>query len=120
MTIDAQFAPNKTDGDVSSWPVPFEEFTAIGAAVITKASGMVNLIAAGAGLATIDDPPAGMEGAILTIVATTTQAHTLTYANGFGGGATTLGTYSTAGESLQLIASGGVWNIVANNGVVVS
>ena len=56
----------------------------------------------------------------LTIVVDTTFAHKLTYTSGFGGGANTIATFSTAGETLMLVSSNGLWNIVAFNGAVFS
>lgn len=90
-------------------------YTAAGA--ITVKPGL-NLIGSGGALAmTLASPSTSQNGMIMSIIASTAQAHTITTTAGFNGGTTardvcTLG--GAIGDGITIQASGGVWYVLAN------
>jgi hypothetical protein len=118
-----EFVPDIQDGDVSSYPVPTQTLTDDGA--VTLVDGVVFLNKAGAIAATIADPPTAMDGARLTVISLTAQAHTLSNAagSGFNGGgaASDIGTFAAAiANNIELVAKGGVWYVVNNTNVTLA
>ena len=84
MAIADTFAPNLTDGTQLQAPARVQVVTATGA--ITISAGVVVLTKAGVAVMTIAAPAVGMDGAMLVIVSSTAQAHTVTFATtGFNG-----------------------------------
>lgn len=123
MAISDNFTPDIQDGDVTSLPVRLQTLTDDGA--ITIAQGVVLLNKAGVVAATIDDPPTGMNGAELTILSETAQAHTVSNAagSGFNGGGagSDVGTFGGAiGDGIVLVAANGVWLVKANTNVTLA
>jgi hypothetical protein len=90
---------------------PVQVMTAAGAITLTS-GGVVFAGTAGALALTLANPPTTADGATLTIVATTAQAHTVTYTAGFNGGTTArdVATFGGAiGDAMQVVAYNGVW-----------
>jgi hypothetical protein len=77
-----------------------------------------NIAVDGVGAMTLADPEAGYDGQEMFILATTANAHTVTYTGGFGGAGTgnDVATFGGAvGDSMHLIAYGGTWYITSDN-----
>ena len=72
---------------------------------------------------TIQAPDVADDGKHLIILTDEAVAHTLTNTTpGFNGGSTLsdVATYSAIGDTLEIVAINGVWQIVGNEGVVVA
>lgn len=118
MAIDDSFAPDLGSGQTPMHPVRTQELTDDGA--IPIAAGVVSLNKAGVIAATIDTPPLNMNGAELTIISKTAQAHTLTHTPGFGGGTTARDVATFGGaisDNIVLVALDGVWYVKASRNV---
>ncbi len=110
MAIDDKFSPNRQDGGQRSAPRRVLVLADDGA--ITIADGVVFVTKAAGAAITIADPPAGMDGAILTIISTTAAAHTVTYTAGFAASETSgdVATFGgAAGDNMTIVACDGVW-----------
>ena len=123
MTISDRFVPDVQDGNGGLAPVPYQAVIASGA--VTIAGGVVTLNLGSAIAATIGDPPTTMDGAVLQVISLTAQAHTLSNAAGSGfnagGAASDIGTFGAAiGNSITLVASGGVWYVLNNVNVTLA
>ena len=108
MSITQQFAPN----NVNANPLPQPYLVASADGAISIAHGTVFITKATAAALTIANPPLGMNGAVLNVVATTAAAHTVTNTSGFNGGSTAsdVATFGGGiGDSMQLTAYNGVW-----------
>jgi len=96
--------------------------TASGA--IRMRDGVVALSGASALAMTITSPTNNDDGSVLTIMATTAQAHTVTYGTvGFNGGSTAkdVATFGGAiGDNLVLTAISGVWYVVSSVNVTIA
>jgi hypothetical protein len=118
MAIDDKFVPNRTDGEQRAAPRRVQVVSADGA--ITIADGVVFITKATAAAITIADPPAGMDGAVLTIVSKTAAAHTVTYTAGFGGGTTSRDVATFGGaisDGMVIVAHDGVWYVSSTRNV---
>jgi hypothetical protein len=114
MAQNTRYTPDKQNGAEPA-PQPFQQLTASGA--ITISHGTVFLNKATAIAATLDDPPAGMPGARLTIIAQQDAAHTVTLVAGSAGfnsagSASQLLTLALAGDGVELRAIDGVWYVL--------
>lgn len=110
MAITDSFSPDNPASRGKSAPPRTLELTDDGA--ITIAHGMVNLNKGGVIAATIDAPPASMNGARLVIKSETAQAHTVDFTPGFNGGGTASdrATFGGAiGDAFEIAAWDGVW-----------
>jgi len=109
------FTPNKTGGNINPLPEPYEEMTANGAVPINH--GLVWLNKDGVLAATITSPPVAMNGAELTILALTANAHTVTYSTTGFNSAGTAGDVATfggaVGDAMTIRAVAGVWYTVS-------
>lgn len=116
------FTPDITDGSQSQAPVRTQIVTATGA--ITISAGVVFLTKAGVAVMTIAAPAVGMDGAMLVIVSSTAQAHTVTFATtGFNGGGagSDVATFGGAiGDSMIIVAYDGDWLVVGNENVTLA
>lgn len=111
MAIADQNTPNRAGG-AGNPVLPARLVVAAVDGAIPVAAGTVMITKAGAAALTIDSPPKHMDGAELTIVSTTAQAHTLTYTPGFGGGTTSRDVATWGGainDTLVLVAYNGIW-----------
>jgi hypothetical protein len=119
MAIADKFAPDyAVDGTVDAYPQPYQVISADGA--ITIAHGTVYTTKGSACAITIDNPPTNMNGALLSIIATTAHAHTVTYTAGFGGGTTgrDVGTFGGAiSDGLVIGAYNGTWWVSSTRNV---
>lgn len=123
MTITQRFTPQnfQQGADAPVSPQPYQELTDDGA--ITIAHGTVFLNKAGVVAATITLPPADMDGAVLSIVAMTAQAHTVTCSDGFNAGSTStdVATFGGAiGDSMTIAAKGGEWYVLNTRNVTLA
>ena len=94
----------------------------LAAGAINETEGVVGIGTSGALAMTLPNPPSAHFG-MLVIVATTAQAHTVTNTTGFNAGSTSsdVGTFGGAiGDSLILVAIGGVWYVVGNTNVTLA
>lgn len=106
---------NLKDNEVGSLKEPFVLAAASGA--ITAKRGLVVITAASAAALTLAAPLAGIDdGATLTIVSDTAQAHTVTNTtpgfNGAGAGGDVATFGAARGNVMQLLAYNGVWYTV--------
>lgn len=107
-------------GAVSASGVSVANYPASGA--ITQKSGIVTLSAASAEAMTLAAPTAGADdGKELRIISKTAFAHTVVGAVGYSGTANKTATFGAAiGNTLNLIALGGVWYQMPSTGITIS
>lgn len=123
MGYDKTRAPHIWGGDV------VEPYATIGAdGAVTQKSGTLFVTKAGVCAMTIADPTSGApeaggdDGKVLTVIATTANAHTLSNAAGSGfnagGAATDVGTFGGAkGDNIVVQAYQGKWYVVSKTNV---
>ena len=107
---------------VSFLSAPSDAAALVDGAVATPASSnLVRITKASAAALTLAAPSADQDGKTLTIVSTTAFAHTVTQAapgfNGGGGGSDVATFAAAVGNSISLVASGGVWYVTNLQGV---
>lgn len=113
VVADGQPYPNGTR--YTGWT-----YTTAGA--LTIQPGMQQIGSAGALAMTLAAPAAWQNGMVMTLLASTAQAHTVTYTAGFYGTTTSsdVATYGGAiGDSLTIYAVNGAWRILTMKGVTV-
>jgi hypothetical protein len=90
------------------------------AGAIPVSSGVYGLGSAGALAMTLATPTAAQDGTLINVVAETAQAHTVTTAaNKINGNKLTV-TFSAVGQSVELLAMGGIWIARTLTGAVLS
>ena len=107
------FPPGRTDGGTT--------YTAGGA--ITVQPGISFIGTAGPLAMTLVNPTVQQNGMIMHIIASTAQAHTVTYTAGFGGGTTARDVATFGGainDELVIIAFNAVWWVVSTRNVTLA
>jgi hypothetical protein len=104
---------------------PMVTYGAAGAVAIPSKDSTILLNSGGASAMTLADPGAQDEGRMLTVVANTAHAYTLSNAAGSGfngaGAAGDVGTFGGAvGDNIVLLARGGKWYVVSAKNVTLA
>lgn len=97
-----------------------DTYTADGAIPIKPG---VTILAGSAGKAyTLAAPSLAQNGIVMVFAVGSAQAHTLTVAGGINGGstATDVATFAALGDSLVLVANGGVWYLISFRGTSIA
>lgn len=96
-------------------------YTASGAIAVEP--GIITLNAGSALAMTLVSPTTAQNGTVMVITSITAQAHTVTCTAGFSGGTTTrdVATFAGAvGNTITIVAVGGVWILVNASGVAIA
>lgn len=99
-------------GNPVTTPSRYTGWTYTSAGALTVQSGVSFIGSSGALAMTLVNPTVAMNGLIMTIQASTAQAHTVTYTAGFNGGTTArdVATFGGAiGDQMIIYANNGVW-----------
>lgn len=118
----ATWAPITIDGNAVSNGSRYTGWTYTTQGALTIQPGVQFLGSGGALAMTLADPPKYMDGVVMTIQASTAQAHTVTYTAGFYGTTTSsdVATFGGAiGDNFVIYASNGTWRIQSLKAVTI-
>jgi len=118
--------PYPTPGALNNPPSLTRQIVSYGASgAITPpvVDTIVMLNKATAGVMTLEAPSGLVDGTVVVIYSNTAAAHTVTYTAGFHGDTTSsdVATFAaTAGNSMTIMASRGVWGVICTSGVTIA
>jgi hypothetical protein len=111
---------NPVAGPASIVGGPATKVYTVTATAITIAPGVQFIGSSGALALTLANPTVAQNGMIMVLVASTAQAHTITYTAGFGGGTTARDVATFGGainDNIVILAVNGVWWVLSSRNV---